>query len=187
LGKLKDLATVGLVAGGGYLAYKFLSDPLGIGGFLKGIGDWFGNIFARPEPEPEPKGDVPFMDELEEATEIPQAKTISPDWWSAPEEAKDEAVKKLLEPTARTLIFTPEVYKNPLFLGWTAEEIDAYLNRGLTPTTEVAPTISPTVLAEATSRYATWTNEQLLRELQSGMISPEIHAALTAELASRGV
>ena len=45
LGKLTDILTLGVVGVIGYLAYKFIKDPAGLGGIGKGISDFFGNLF----------------------------------------------------------------------------------------------------------------------------------------------
>ena len=45
MGKISNLLTVAVVGVVGYLAYKFITDPLGLGGIGKGISDFFGNLF----------------------------------------------------------------------------------------------------------------------------------------------
>ena len=45
LGKLTDILTLGVVGVIGYLAYKFIKDPAGLGGLGKGVSDFFGGLF----------------------------------------------------------------------------------------------------------------------------------------------
>ena len=45
LGKLTDILILGVVGAVGYLAYKFIKDPAGLGGIGKSISDFFGNLF----------------------------------------------------------------------------------------------------------------------------------------------